>query len=437
MTDKDDDLSKTMVIPNPGGRLNRRQQTTLAVTSQSVLDATQSAPFVSEPLNIRLENKVLAHATELINLASNILTLEPNNSVDQLRNDIEQHIEKFDKRLISEGVSQEVALTGRYLLCCLLDELVLSTPWGIESIWSRQTLLSKYHNETSGGEKFFVIINKLMEQAQQSIDLIELCYLCLSIGFRGKYRLSPTGENEILQICNMMYQAISLYRPCANDLSPSWKTDLSASTSIQKRVPPSLLFLVLTFICIATYVALLSNLHAQSSPLYEKIESIGWNKSAYEREVSHARDSDQSSTANVLRDVRQKMRQSIASGLLEVEQQNNLLTLRFASEQLFPPGSTQVNEAYLPNKTLLIETIRSYSDSILIVGHTDSTGRAESNWVISRQRAESIEKWLLLDANHFLQMTTRGLADTQPLTPTPSDSRNRRVEILVLLTGDV
>lgn len=441
MENDDDDLSKTMVIPNPGGRWVSNQRQASVTLPPSLFDTPKPSIPQVEQIDITSENILLACASELINLASNLITLEPSNSTEQLRHDINSQIEQFDNKLNEQGKTQEVALTARYLLCCLLDELVLRTPWGIQSSWSRQTLLSKYHNETSGGEKFFVIVNKLMEQAQRNIDLIELSYLCLSVGFRGKYQLSATGENDILQIGNMMHQAISLYRPSANELSPSWRVETSSSVSIEKRLPASFLFIVLTFICIAVYIALLSNLHAQSSVLYQKIESIGWSKENVKPNVTEfATDPDnvartvQNST--LLRDIRQQLSTAINAGLLTITQQNNVLILRFVSANLFASGSTNVNEQSLPNRTRLINAIKTYTNSILIVGHTDSSGKAESNWVISRLRAESIERWIKSAQEPILQTTTRGVADTQALAEGKNDSRNRRVEILIFLKDD-
>ena len=196
----DDDLSKTLIIPNPGGRKK---------TDGPVFSQTMSSPITSNPQSLHAdyfegENVILSSARNILILASNLRSLEPKNSIEQLRHDIEQLIVKFDQQLCSLNLRKEVVLTARYLICCLLDELILATPWGSDSIWSQQTLLGKYHNETSGGEKFFVIINKLIEQSQRNIDLIELSYVCLSAGFCGKYRISQQGENELIKMTPIM-----------------------------------------------------------------------------------------------------------------------------------------------------------------------------------------------------------------------------------------
>lgn len=426
-----DDLSKTIVIPNPGGRRTSAPENNSFENQQHHgFQKHQSNNSNTTPGElIEGENKLLFYGNDLINLASNLRTLEPRNTIDQLRHDIDNLIKQFDLKLAQQSISQEIALTARYLLCCLIDEHILSTPWGIDSSWSYQTLLSKYHNETSGGEKFFLIVNKLMEQPQRNIDLIELSYVCFALGFRGKYRLSQTGDNDILQITNMLYQPISLYRPAGADLSPSWKASEPEVLSIEKRIPPSLLFIVLAFICVAVYIALLSNLYAKSSPLYEKVESIGWESLVVQTVNAEPSTNDLQQMAQ---DISTRLSQYIENNKIAIEVSDDSVILRFINTQLFPSGSSRVNLQELPAVNDLVPAILAHTYSVIIVGHTDSTGRADSNWVLSRKRAEAIETWIKTANATITQINTRGVADTQPLVSGKNQSQNRRVELILV-----
>lgn len=428
----DDDLSRTMLIPNPGGRrshniqqdeLNKTIVSTASSGSQHHLSqAAGDYPALGE-------NRLLTEARDILNLAGNLRTLAPSNSVEQLRLDVENLFRQFSNNLKQQGMGDEVLLTARYLLCCLIDELVLSTPWGIDSPWSQQTLLGKYHNETSGGEKFFLIANKLMEHPQHNLDLIELSYVCLSLGFKGKYRLSQTGDSDINHICNMLYQAIALYRPVAAELSPHWHAAPAIAPSIEKRIPPTLLFTLLSFICIAVFIALLANLNGKASPLLAKIEAIAWDDLL----AASSQDTNpKTGVEDVVTQLNTALQPAITAGKVAVAVQDNLVVIRLISEALFPPGSTQVNEDELPDVNTLVRAILPFAHSIVVVGHTDSTGRAESNWSISRQRAEAVEAWLQTSSPSIKQTMTRGMADTQPLVDSRNASENRRVELLLL-----
>jgi type VI secretion system protein ImpK len=436
---QDDDLSKTMIIPNPGGR-RKSANSQGAESSPTAFSQPNNVP---EQVNLNAsaqcdgENIILSCASDLVILASHIRSLEPSNSIEQLRRDIETLITQFDQQINQFNLSKEVGLTARYLICCLVDELVLSTPWGSDSVWSQQTLLSKYHNESSGGEKFFLIVNKLLEQPQRNIDLIELCYVCLSSGFCGKYRISKQGESELLQISQSLYAPIEQIRPISRDLSPTWQGVGNTKTGFVKQFPLPVFFLVLGFILLAVYIAFLSSLKAKVEPLYQKIESIGWEQLIPEVKDVQSKRLDINSVADSLK---RTLGIYIEDKIVSIDVRNDQLIIRFVSTSLFKSGSSAVNEEALPDVNILVNAVKNYADRVLVIGHTDSTGKADSNWVISRKRAEAIAKWLTKSNQQLPNTMTRGVADTQPLVNNESDynqSINRRVELTLILKDDL
>ena len=437
----DDSLSKTLIIPNPGGR-RTSTDTNIPVPRQGGGPGSQppiqQPPIVSSQIStLPSENIILSSCQEILTLASNIKSLEPANTIQQLRQDIDRLINKMDEQLKGANQHNEVILTARYLVCCLLDELVLSTPWGSEGTWGQQTLLSQYHNETWGGEKFFLIVGKLLEQPQKNIDLMELCYVCLSVGFCGKYKVSQDGERELLRISQTLLQKIESQRPIANELSPQWQGIGRIQKHTGKGVSLWIVLTALVLILVSVYVGFLSNLHARIEPVYQDLESVGWQDfvSTITQAQSQTLDVNQ-----VAQQISQAMAKEIDNQLIAVDVRDNMLVIRLISTSLFRSGSSQVNEDALPDVNKLVNTIKEHAESVVVVGHTDSTGKAESNWVISRKRAEAIALWLA-KANYQLNNTiTRGVADTQPLLSEDSNSdynrsMNRRVELILRLKG--
>ena len=94
------------------------------------------------------------------------------------------------------GVVAEDAIVARYVLCTFVDSAVLNTPWGAQGDWAGQSLLVIFHKEVSGGEKFFSILDRLRSNPSRYIDLIELVYVCLALGYEGKYRHDPQGHGR-------------------------------------------------------------------------------------------------------------------------------------------------------------------------------------------------------------------------------------------------
>ena len=83
---------------------------------------------------------------------------------------------------------------AHYALCACLDDVVLNTPWGSTGAWAARSLVSTFHQEVRSGERFFDLLTQLRQNPGTFLPVLELMYLCLSLGFQGRYRLSPRGQ---------------------------------------------------------------------------------------------------------------------------------------------------------------------------------------------------------------------------------------------------
>ena len=85
-----------------------------------------------------------------------------------------------------------------------------------------------------------------------------------------------------------------------------------------------------------------------------------------------------------------------------------------------------------------------YVDSIVISGHTDSTGTAETNRVLSTERANSVLNYMLTGRNAKLDRYSQyfcaaGYGATRPVATNETDegrAANRRIELSMILKDD-
>ena len=104
---------------------------------------------------------------------------------------------------------------AHYALCASLDDVVLNTPWGSTGAWAARSLVSTFHEEVRGGEGFFDVLGQLRQNPGAFLPVLELMYLCLSLGFRGQYRLSPRGPGELDRLREDLYAIIARQRQAA------------------------------------------------------------------------------------------------------------------------------------------------------------------------------------------------------------------------------
>jgi outer membrane protein OmpA-like peptidoglycan-associated protein len=119
----------------------------------------------------------------------------------------------------------------------------------------------------------------------------------------------------------------------------------------------------------------------------------------------------------------------------KVERIGEGIQVTFDSGILFDFDSDRLRPEARANLQTLANSLNSYPDTeLLIVGHTDSTGRVDYNQGLSERRARSAANYLASVGvpHHRLNATGRGVHE--PLAPNESESgrqQNRRVEVAI------
>ena len=186
----DDD--KTVIRPSPGGR---RRQTPVSPPPQPL-----GAGYSERDLraaDVQVSNPLITGAYSLLSLVPRLRNLPSHGAVNELRQRLLGELKGFENRMLQKGVSRNQVEIAKYLLCSLIDETVLNTPWGSQSGWGHHSLSSELFKKMWGGEEFFQILDRLKQQSAQNLDLLELGYLCLSLGFEGKYRYSKDSLHTL------------------------------------------------------------------------------------------------------------------------------------------------------------------------------------------------------------------------------------------------
>ncbi|WP_068828716.1 type IVB secretion system protein IcmH/DotU [Pseudomonas sp. BMS12] len=177
----------------------------------------------AEVFNISF-NPLVAAASLLLSEVVRLKTSAAAENFDALNERLNVAIKLFEHRALQEGVDGGQVMAARYVLCTVVDEAVVTTPWGNESAWSQMSLLSTFHNETFGGEKFFQLLEHLSRNPVKHLPMLELMYICLSLGFEGKYRVLPRGMLELEAIRDSLYRQIRQLRgDIPRELSPHWE----------------------------------------------------------------------------------------------------------------------------------------------------------------------------------------------------------------------
>ncbi|HEY7774764.1 MAG TPA: type IVB secretion system protein IcmH/DotU [Marinagarivorans sp.] len=266
--------SHTVLVPRPGAatvapNAGGGPQTHAPVT-----------PNIVTPSHQRNESpQAEAHslssaALTLLSLIANLQATPQHDNVPNLHKHITEEIKRFERTANAIGAPQNTVLAARYLLCSALDEVVLNTPWGSQSGWSQHSLLSLFHKETSGGEKSFIILQKMLGSPGQNIEILELFFYCLGLGFMGKYRFNRSGRAELEQIQDNLYATLRAHRPDFDtDLSPNWQTVSNTKPGLAKYIPLWVILCLGLAILVLSFSGFRYWLYQSSQPVKQTIET--------------------------------------------------------------------------------------------------------------------------------------------------------------------
>jgi len=114
------------------------------------------------------------------------------------------------------------------------------------------------------------------------------------------------------------------------------------------------------------------------------------------------------------------------------------VSIKNAQIQILEQPKFDLNRAVIKKESdsLLAEVARVLNDHaeikrVTVEGHTDSTGGAELNKVLSQRRAEAVVSWLVEHGVSMARLSARGMGKDEPLMPNDTDAgraANRRVE---------
>lgn len=131
---------------------------------------------------------MVGHATDLLAFALQLSESADPGDGDALRGKIANLVATFEQRAQGAGYSPGHSAQAKYAMLALLDEIVLTSNWGLKAAWLAQPLQMQHFGSFNAGEEFFTRLDAIRgSQDPQKYDVAEIFYLSLALGFRGRY----------------------------------------------------------------------------------------------------------------------------------------------------------------------------------------------------------------------------------------------------------
>lgn len=229
-------------------------------------------------------NPFLSASSHLFKYTLDILESSEDLNADEVRNELIAKINLFDENALKLGIENTEMLVTRYILCTVVDEFMNSSSLGLNNNWSNNSVLRIFHKETYGGENFFHLLDKFLKTPAKYIHILELMYICIALGFEGKYRVINRGQIELNNVKDSLFRQIKIVQ--GRDPFPFFIKQEASKNKFRlfNKISYPILFLGVLLLVFSVYGILTFTLNEHNSKFIEMIENKKIEKNSLEVE---------------------------------------------------------------------------------------------------------------------------------------------------------
>lgn len=155
---------------------------------------------------------------------------------ESLRETILAGFDEMERAALEKQIGTPVLREAKYALAALVDETILGSAWPGKTAWMSRSLQMEIFGDHLAGERFFEKLTFLRQGGESNVDLLELYYVCLQLGFEGIYKLRGLEQLTALQVD--LRSQIEDYRGVADPrLAPHGLPKGGIITRVRREIP--------------------------------------------------------------------------------------------------------------------------------------------------------------------------------------------------------
>jgi type VI secretion system protein ImpK len=410
----------------------------------SMKEALQSA----EDSAAGSSNPIVAEISALLillgRLRSGLVTLE----IGPLMNYVDRDLRSYPNRLHARGVNDQDARDALFAVAALADDIVQNLPSPDRGIWNNQPMVARFFGTRNPGVDFFTLVHQALRTPGQRADLLELLYVCLSLGFEGQYRGVDGGRARVDNERRAIYATLrQVQRRFDEDLSPRWRPVTLAARRRSGQIPLIAIAgacaaaLVLA-VGVTTYIndrygrdieTTLQDLHRlPDNRALAEVRTVPVSFDGLLAAVPAAPGPEPVDPGPTqLERLRGDLGPPLDSGAVAVVQEGDYIKIRLVGAQ-FATNSAELSADFSSELDQVAAAIDGQPGPIQVLGFTDNRGSEQINNRLSQARATTVLEALRGQIADADRMTAVGRGSEAPLlsNSTPEGrAANRRVEI--------
>jgi type VI secretion system protein ImpK len=382
-----------------------------------------------------------AAAMPLLQLLARLRTTAHQPDPADLYERTSRELRSFEQRNRDAGVPAEQVRSAHYALCVGIDDVVLNTPWGGASAWAKSPLAAAFHQDSRRGGRFFELLARLQQSPATFMPVIEIMYLCLSLGVMGRYRDTPDGTKELDRVRAETCALIVGQQPVAPDLSLRWQGVEAPYTRARNGLPVWVVYAAALAVCGGLFLWVSAALNGASDDQYARMLGA---PPASMPQISRAvvvqppPPAPAPPEAGVLERLRAALRPDLDSGMVSVVGTAATPVVRVSNHLGFAAGRAVPPPALSAILERIGMALKNEPGSVQVVDYTDNqpihTVQYPSNFQLSTARAKASSAVIASTIGNPARVSAEGRADADPIasnTTQEGREQNRRLEVVL------
>ncbi|MGE5304798.1 MAG: type IVB secretion system protein IcmH/DotU [Alphaproteobacteria bacterium] len=334
--------------------------------------------------------------------------------LNEIREKVIALLNAQDERVKTSGVAVETFREARFAVLSWVDEMILNSNWPQRNQW--QHLMLTYYGTLNAGEEFFHHLEQLPSPLN---DVREIYYLCLSLGYQGRYAVGD-DPRELKDMQAALYKQLCAsngdIRQNYNRLFPEAYQKAIPSTAAPARV--KLVWYIAVFsIPVILFAGYFWLLHREANRILAKLVApqpapppVDWGS----RLVDELR----------------------ARGFYAVDEPKAVRII--LQSLLFATGSKELKPEAVEKIDGIVAIVKQYApqQEIVIEGHAsrERDSNEAQNQKLSEERARTVADAFVRAGYRNEKISAVGYGTTRPVALNDTEegrAKNRRVEIVV------
>jgi type VI secretion system protein ImpK len=380
---------------------------------------------------------MLAHSEKLLAVLASLRAGRAEIELPRLHGIVAAAIAEFDEEM-RKFYPEEQVKRAVYAVCALADDIALNLPQQEQQAaeWATRSMAVRYFQENIGGDRFWLLLEQMIQNPGDFADLIELYHACMACGFEGRYRVAPNGKAEHRQMMQRAFDALEHPRALSSrEVSPHWR---GVPTEIPSVGFWSVLALAASAACltlVAVYFVLRASLGQLSTPAVAAVNAINPEEPL---QLARAAAPLAVPQSTLLQRIAAFLAPEIMRGQVEVFEDATGVRVRSLIPEQFRTASAELQPRDVPLYQRVAAALDAETGAVRVEGFTDSLGisslRFPDNVALSQGRAGTVADLLRRDLRDARRVTAQGFGNAQPIASNATAegrARNRRVEIVI------